>query len=159
MDAVYPIFLHNLQDSLVVVVGGGVVGERKVRGLLTVGAQVRLISPLATPALQEYAHVGRIVWIERAFQTDDLHGALLVFAATDQRSVNQEVFAAARAQRILCNVADCAEEGDFHLPALHREGELTLAVGSRGRDIHAAKRVRDRFVEIVRAERNQSYVD
>ena len=150
-DTVYPIFLHSLKGVLVVVVGGGKVGERKVQGLLAVEAAVRLISPQATPRLQELAGQGQ----NRNYQSSDLNDATLAFAATDQRAVNQQVLADAKSQRILCNVADCAEEGDFHLPAVHREGDLTIAVGSRGRDIHAAKRMRDRIAKVVQAERNQ----
>lgn len=146
---VYPIFLHQMNGARVVVVGGGAVGERKIQGLLAVGAQVCLISPQVTPELQAYAAAGKIEWIQRGFQTGDLVNALLAFAATNQRKVNQQVAAEAKQQHILCNVADCAEEGDFHLPALHRTGDLTIAVGSRGRDIHAAKRMRDRIVQFV----------
>ena len=39
-------------------VGGGAVGERKLRGLLVVGAAVRLISPAATPDLRALAEGG-----------------------------------------------------------------------------------------------------
>src|SRR5262249_42787558 len=48
----YPITLINLRDAPVVVVGGGAVGERKVRGLLEARAAVRVISPAVTPELR-----------------------------------------------------------------------------------------------------------
>ena len=48
-DTVYPIFLHSLKGVLVVVVGGGKVGERKVQVLLAVEAAVSLIGPRAMP--------------------------------------------------------------------------------------------------------------
>ena len=51
LDATYPITLTNLRGALAVVVGGGAVGGRKLRGLLAVGAAVRLISPAAAPEL------------------------------------------------------------------------------------------------------------
>ena len=51
----YPITLTNLRDAPVVVVGGGAVAERKVRGLREADAVVRLISPAVTPALRELA--------------------------------------------------------------------------------------------------------
>lgn len=49
----YPITLTRLENVLAVVVGGGVVGERKVRGLLAAQAQVLLIAPTATPSLTD----------------------------------------------------------------------------------------------------------
>jgi cobalt-precorrin 5A hydrolase/precorrin-3B C17-methyltransferase len=128
----YPIVLTNLSGAPVVVVGGGPVGERKVRGLLETGARVRLISPEASPQLRAWAAAGRIVWQPRAYAPGDLAGARLVFAATGEREVNARVARDAALHGALCNVADAPEEGDFHLPALHRSGEMTIAVSSGG---------------------------
>jgi uroporphyrin-III C-methyltransferase len=58
----YPITLTHLENVLAVVVGGGVVGERKVRGLLAAQAQVLLIAPTATPSLIDWAESGVIRW-------------------------------------------------------------------------------------------------
>ncbi len=46
----YPIFL-DLRGQRCVVVGGGRVAERKVKGLLRAGAEVQLVSPTLTPRL------------------------------------------------------------------------------------------------------------
>jgi cobalt-precorrin 5A hydrolase/precorrin-3B C17-methyltransferase len=128
---------------LAVVIGGGAVGQRKVMGLLAARAQVRLVSPAATPHLQELAAAGQIEWRPRPYQTGDLDGALLAFAATNQRTVNAQVAADARDARILCNVADAPGEGDFHVPAIHRQDDLVIAVGTGGRSPTRARRVRD----------------
>ena len=49
--AVYPVGLR-LRDRRVVVVGGGQVAHRRVAGLLEAGAQVTVVSPEVTPALE-----------------------------------------------------------------------------------------------------------
>lgn len=147
MKTVYPIYLHQNSSLSAVVVGGGPVGQRKVTGLLSAGARVRLVSPTATPHLQDLAAAGRIEWLPRPYQTGDLDGALLAFAATNQRPVNAQVALDARNARILCNVADAPDEGDFHVPAIHRQGDLTIAVGTGGHSPTHARRVRDLIAE------------
>jgi cobalt-precorrin 5A hydrolase/precorrin-3B C17-methyltransferase len=142
---VYPIYLHNLRNQPVVVVGGGQVGERKIAGLLPTGAAIRVISPAVTDQVQRWATEGRVMWVARPFQPGDLQGAFLTFAATDQRTVNAQVAQEARALGILCNVADAPAEGDFHLPALHRTPDLTIAVGTGGASPTRAKQVRDQL--------------
>jgi cobalt-precorrin 5A hydrolase/precorrin-3B C17-methyltransferase len=142
---VYPITLHNLHQRLSVVIGGGPVAERKVAGLLAAGAQVRLIAPQATPQLIAWAQAGRLHWLARPYQPGDLTGAFLVFAATNQRAVNQQVAQDAAASGALCNVADAPQEGDFHLPAVLRTEDLTIAVSTSGRDPRRAKAVRDQI--------------
>jgi cobalt-precorrin 5A hydrolase/precorrin-3B C17-methyltransferase len=145
LESAYPITLINLRGAPVVVVGGGAVGERKLRGLLVVGAAVRLISPAATPDLRALAEGGAIAWQARQYQPGDLAGARLVFAATDQRAVNAQVAADAAALGLLCNVADDPHIGDFHLPAVHREPGLLVAVSTAGASPARAKRLRDRI--------------
>src|SRR6476660_10365770 len=144
-EAAYPITLTNLRGALVVLVGGGAVGPRKLRGLLAIGAVVRLISPAATPDLRALADNGAITWHARAYQPGDLTGARLVFTATDQRAVNAQVADDAAALGLLCNVADDPRAGDFHLPAVHREPGLLVAVSTAGASPARAKRLRDKI--------------
>ena len=145
LDTTYPITLTNLRGALAVVVGGGAVGGRKLRGLLAVGAALRLISPAATPELRALADSGTITWHARPYQPGDLAGARLVFAATNQRAVNAQIADDAAALGILCNVADDPRAGDFHLPAVHREPGLLVAVSTAGASPARAKRLRDQI--------------
>ena len=120
MPSRYPVTLTKLDTLLAVVVGGGVVGERKVRGLLAAQARVRLIAPTATPALVAWAENDEIQWQRREFCPGDLAGAGIVFAATNVRAVNRAVTQEAHQIGLLVNVADAPAEGNFHAPAVHR---------------------------------------
>ncbi len=139
----YPIVLSKPSSLPAVVIGGGAVGERKVRGLLAAGIPVRLISPTATAQLAAWAAEGRLHWERRVYQAGDLAGARLVFAATNDRAVNARIAAAASAIGALCNVADASAEGDFHVPAIHRSGGITVAVSSVGAAPARASAIRD----------------
>jgi cobalt-precorrin 5A hydrolase/precorrin-3B C17-methyltransferase len=151
-NTIYPILLTRLQDMPVVVVGGGAVGERKVRGLLTAGAAVQLICPDATPQLQTWAELGRLRWEPRPFWAGDLVGAGLVFAATDRREVNAQVAEEAAELGLLCNVVDEPNEGTFYLPAVYRGDNLVIAVSTAGQSPALARRVRDRLAEWLESQ-------
>lgn len=146
--AIYPIYLTGLEHYLAVVVGGGPIGERKVRALLDGKARVRLIAPEATAQLQEWVTRGVVEWWPRPYQAGDLQDAFLAFAATNQRTVNTQVASDARDLRILFNVADRAEEGNFHTPALYRKDAIVIAVGSTGKHPRWVKRIRDKIAEL-----------
>ncbi|MCB0128938.1 MAG: hypothetical protein KDE58_42020 [Caldilineaceae bacterium] len=98
--------------------------------------------------MQTWAAEGTIEWWPRPYQPGDLGGALLAFAATNQRSVNAQVASDARNLRILFNVADRAEEGNFHTPALYRREGAVIAVGSTGKNPRWVKALRDRIARL-----------
>jgi cobalt-precorrin 5A hydrolase / precorrin-3B C17-methyltransferase len=143
----YPITLTSLRGAPVVVVGGGAVGERKVRGLLAAGAAVRLISPAATERLQAWAAAGQINWEQRRYAAGDLDGARLAFAATNQREVNAQIASDAAMLGLLCNVADAPAEGSFHLPAVYRGDGVTIAVSTDGASPARAVALRNAIVQ------------
>jgi cobalt-precorrin 5A hydrolase/precorrin-3B C17-methyltransferase len=149
----YPINLSQMSGVQAIVAGGGLVGERKVYGLLAVGAQVTLISPDATPQLREWAATGHIVWYQRPYQTSDLAGRpVLAFAATSERATNAQIAQDAATLGLLCNVADAPEEGTFHLPAVYREAGLTVTISTEGVSPARARQVRDRLADLLQQE-------
>ena len=71
------------------VVGGGKVAERKVSGLLGTKAMIVVISPECTDELYRLASSGMIEWQKKSFSKEDIEGALLIFAATNDNKLNQ----------------------------------------------------------------------
>jgi hydroxymethylbilane synthase len=134
---------------LAVVIGGGIVAERKISALLDAGASVRVVAPSLTPALAGLSDERRIESIRKQFEDADVKGASLVFAATDDDAVNAAVVAAARAHGILVNDAGKAERGDFSTPAVHRRDSLTVAIDTSGTSPAVAKLVRERIGALV----------
>lgn len=123
----YPVAVM-LRGRRVLVVGGGNVAQRRVPGLIAAGADVRLVSPQVTPALEGLALGGEITWEQRGFEPTDVDKAWYVIAATDRTEVNEQVSEAAEAQRIFCVRADDATQATAWTPATGRHEGLTLAV-------------------------------
>jgi uroporphyrin-III C-methyltransferase/precorrin-2 dehydrogenase/sirohydrochlorin ferrochelatase len=86
----YPAALR-LTGRKVVVVGGGHVAQRRLPALIAAGAQVDLVSPHTTPAVEGHARTGDITWHRRPYAEGDLEGAWYVVCATDDRDVNEAV--------------------------------------------------------------------
>ncbi|NKI23877.1 bifunctional precorrin-2 dehydrogenase/sirohydrochlorin ferrochelatase [Paenibacillus dendritiformis] len=127
----YPLMLR-LAGRRCVVIGGGSVAARKVTSLLASGAEVTVVSPRLTPELGRLAHEGRIGCREREYESADVEGALLVFAATDRPSVNERVAEDARRAGALINMAHDPEGSDFANPGSARKGMVQVAVYAGG---------------------------
>ncbi|MCL4503770.1 MAG: bifunctional precorrin-2 dehydrogenase/sirohydrochlorin ferrochelatase, partial [Deltaproteobacteria bacterium] len=137
----YPIFIL-IEDKPCLVVGGGIVGERKVLDLRTAGARVTVLSKALTSTLAELAQAGEIRYLNENFTPDHLDGMVLVMAATDDREVNAKVSAAAQERGIWVNVADDPEYCTFIVPAQVRQGDLTLAISTGGTSPAVARKLR-----------------
>ncbi|WP_413030189.1 bifunctional precorrin-2 dehydrogenase/sirohydrochlorin ferrochelatase [Paenibacillus taichungensis] len=125
------------------VVGGGRVAERKIKGLLHAGAQIKVISPEVTPTLQQLHHDSLIQWLARSYRNGDLRGAFLVYAATNQGEVNTAVVQEAEDAGILVNDAISSERSTFITPSVVRRGRLSIAISTAGAGPVAAAEIRD----------------
>ena len=142
--AVYPVGLRLL-DRRVVVVGGGQVAHRRVAGLLEARAQVTVVSPEVTPALEALVAPGSLTWLRRRYEPGDLDGAWYAVAATDDPDVNAAVAAEAESVRIFCARADDRASSSVWTPATGRHGDLVVGVHGGG-DPQRAIAVRDAVV-------------
>jgi uroporphyrin-III C-methyltransferase/precorrin-2 dehydrogenase/sirohydrochlorin ferrochelatase len=140
----YPSGLR-LSGRRVLVVGGGHVAQRRIPGLLAAGAQVAVVSPLVTPAIEGQVLAREVSWVERGFTDEDLDDAWYVIAATNDPAVNEHVSRAAEAHRIFCVRADDATAATAWTPAVGRYDGLTLAVLGR-REPRRTAAVRDAIV-------------
>ena len=144
----YPVYL-DLRDVPVLVVGAGPVAARKVAGLAAAGAQVRVVAPDVSPSLDR-SLVDEVR--ERTFDPVDLEGVRLVVTATGGRDVDASVAAAATAAGIWVNAADQPDDCSFILPAIARNGPLTIAVSTGGSSPALAGFVRDRAADLINDE-------
>jgi siroheme synthase-like protein len=147
----YPVFLE-MKDRRCVVIGGGAVSERRVEGLVAVGANVTVISPAITEGLRNMLTQGAIRHVAREYRTGDRAGYDLVFVATDNSEINAAVAAEAPSLRIWLNSADDPDHCDFILPAVIRRGELVVAVSTGGVSPAATRAIREELDEYFTAD-------
>ena len=126
-----PLFA-DLAQRAVLVVGGGVVAERRVTLLLEAKAAVTVVAPQLSERLAELAAEGAFAHVAKAYAGDALDDYWLVVAATHDRAVNAEVAAAAFAAKRFCNVVDDARTSTFIMPAIVDRSPVTIAIGSSG---------------------------
>jgi len=144
-DIYYPIAL-KLKERKAVVVGGGVVAERKVKALLSFGSRVTVISPDLTAPLERLFRLGKISRQKRGVKASDIKDAYIVIAATSCTRVNKKVSAWAKRSKIPVNVVDNKDLSDFISPAVFKKGKATVAVSTDGNEPKLSRDLKD-FIE------------
>jgi precorrin-2 dehydrogenase/sirohydrochlorin ferrochelatase len=123
----YPVNLV-LTGRPCLVVGGGSVAARKVSGLLTCGAVVRVIAP--DPGREILA--SGVPVEARDYAPGDVAGYRLVVAATDDPDTNRRVFEDSEAAGIWVNAADDPASCSFTLPSVARRGPILVTLSTGG---------------------------
>lgn len=140
----YPLLL-DLTGMNCLVVGAGEVGLRKVKGLLQCDPKLVTAVDPAPPGPELVALLathGNFSYEQRPFADSDLDQAQLVFACTANRLVNEAIGQACLGRRILCNMNDAPEMGNFVLPASISRGDLTISISTSGASPALAKTIR-----------------
>lgn len=136
-----PIFL-KLEGRRCLLVGAGNVALDKIGSLLKTGLRLRVVAPEAGPEIQQLAKEGKLEWIQRPFEANDVDGNFLVITATDSPDVNNSVFREAQRCNIACNSVDDIPNCDFFFGSVVNRGELQIAISTAGESPAFAQRLR-----------------
>jgi siroheme synthase-like protein len=157
----YPVALV-VEGRRCLVVGGGPIATHKAEGLLHCRAAVTVVAPqitsrlrlLADEAVRESANgsgqptlpspAGSLVLEERRYRSGEAADFRLVVTATGDPDVDRAVAADAEAAGVWVNSADDVDNCTFLLPAVHRDGDVTVAVSTGGASPALAGWLRDR---------------
>jgi siroheme synthase-like protein len=141
----YPVSL-DVADRPCLVVGGGPVAARKARALVECGATVTVIAPSLCGEMEDLAPLLHALE-RRAYRAGDVSAFRLVVTATGKPEVDGAVFADAEAAGIWLNSADDTAHCSFILPAVHRDGAVTVSVSTGGLSPALASWLRDRIAD------------
>ncbi|HEY2563405.1 MAG TPA: bifunctional precorrin-2 dehydrogenase/sirohydrochlorin ferrochelatase [Acidimicrobiales bacterium] len=161
------------------VVGGGPIATHKAEGLLGCRAHVTVVAPQITERLRVLANGGasaasgesvsakaasarsasptaganaHLVLEERRYRAGEAADYRLVITATGDPEVDRAVAADAETAGVWVNSADDVDNCTFMLPALYRDGDVTLAVSTGGASPALAGWLRDRAAAAIGPE-------
>jgi precorrin-2 dehydrogenase/sirohydrochlorin ferrochelatase len=132
--------LLDLNSKLVVVFGGGRVGERKAR-LFSDYAHVRVVAQDFTPGLEEMGEDLELVHSDLSSGFERyLDGAFIVIPATSDSELNRTIEQEASRRGILVNRVE--SRGDVVVPSLIRKGPITIAISTESPGLSKYLRLR-----------------
>lgn len=143
----YPVMM-NLKNKQVVVVGGGKIAARKIKGLVTEGASVTVISPELHTDIDEAA----VHWVKRTYEPGDGVAAALIFACTNDANTNLQVKLDAGPEQWV-NVTSDKTVADFYNVAMLHYEDLSISVSTEGASPMRAKKVRDNLLQWLKKQK------
>jgi|ERR1044071_3643698 siroheme synthase-like protein len=147
----YPIYL-DIEDHAVIIIGGGNVCARKAETMMKYGARVTIVSPDFTDEIEAWARDGKLALKRKRYDASDLEGATIVIASTDDTSVNEQVAADCRAQRIPVNVVDVTPLCEFIVPAIVDKGSVHIAISTGGKSPALGRTLKEDLQRLIGPE-------
>lgn len=143
----YPVGL-DLTGARILVVGAGVVAARKVQRLVAHEVFITVISPKVMPAFQSLLSCDTVSWVERGYESSDLTeiDPLMVFACTDEESLNTRIAYECRVQKRWVNVAtDGMRQSTLVVPSVCDIEGVQIAMLSGGQSPALLKQLRQQL--------------
>ena len=137
-----PLFL-NIREQHCVIVGGGEVALRKAILLIKAKANLSLVSPQFISQLQDLSEEGRCKLLQEEFVAEQLEGASIVIAATNNKNTNAQVAEAAEKRNIPVNVVDQPELCSFIMPSIVDRSPVVVAISSSGRSPVLTRKIKE----------------
>ncbi len=143
----YPVAL-DVAGRPCLVVGGGPVAAHKARTLVECGAAVTVVAPALSQEMAELSPALHAVE-RRPYADGEVGSFRLVVTATGRPAVDGAVAADAEAAGVWVNSADDRANCSFILPAVHRQGPVTVTVSTAGTSPALASWLRTRLADAV----------
>ena len=135
----------KIVSANILIVGGGKVSTHKAQILARFTDKATVVAPEITDELKALPFQTK----EKAFEPSDLDGVQLLFVCTGDHELNHQIKQLAAERHILTSVCDDPAQCDFISPAIYRNDNLTIAVGSDSRNVKRSIRVRNRIKELI----------
>ena len=136
----------NLKENLVIVVGGGVEGLRKVNSLLTQNCKILVISDKINTQLSRYVKEKKIGFKKIKLKNTSFlskYKPFLVMAATDDKQLNRKIVEKAKKMRCYVYAVDDPKVSDFSHPSvINIEDTVQIAISTGGKSPAMARKLR-----------------
>ena len=136
----------NLKENLVIVVGGGAEGLRKVNSLLTQNCKILVISDKINTQLSRFVKEKKIGFKKIKLKNTSFlskYKPFLVMAATDDKQLNRKIVEKAKKMRCYVYAVDDPKVSDFSHPSvINIEDTVQIAISTGGKSPAMARKLR-----------------
>jgi precorrin-2 dehydrogenase / sirohydrochlorin ferrochelatase len=136
----------NLKGNLVIVVGGGIEGLKKVNSLLTQDCRILVISDKLNSQLSKLIKKNKIEFKKAKLKDESFlskYKPMLVMAATDNKELNRKIVQKAKKLKCYVYASDDPDVSDFSHPSvINIQDTVQIAVSTGGKSPAMARKLK-----------------
>lgn len=149
-NVLFPLFL-KLEQFTVLIVGGGYVGNEKLRAVLgnSPRTRIRLVAPAISDEIRQFSQSYQVEFFQRPYEAADILRADIIIAALNDPAVSEQVYLDAKRAGKWVNVADKPDLCDFYLSSVVQKGSIKIAISTNGKSPTVAKRLKEVIGQMI----------
>ena len=136
----------HLKGNLVIIVGAGAEGLKKINSLLTQDCKILVISETTNPQIKKYVEKKKIQFKKMKLSNASFltkFKPYVVMATTDDRELNRKIVKKAKAMKCFAYASDDPEVSDFaHPSVINIEDSVQIAVSTGGKSPVMARKMK-----------------
>ena len=132
----------DLKDRSVLVVGGGTIATRRIKGFLQEGAAITVVAPTVSAEINEWEAKNQLCVKRKKVGEEDLLNVFFIVVATNDKAVNKFVKQHIKNDQLV-NMASGFSDGNIQIPAQFSRGRLSLAISTDGASPLLTKRIKE----------------
>ncbi len=136
----------NLQDKIVIVIGGGNEAQKRINSLLNQNCEIIVISDSVNSQINKLVKDKKIKLKKQKIQDTKFISKFkpdMIITATNDKKINQKIINTAKKNKIIAYSSDNPEDSDFSNPAIiDFEHIIQIAIFTGGRSPAMSKKIR-----------------
>lgn len=137
--------LVNLYEKRILIVGGGKAALLKAKGISRFTSQITILSPDIHSELEKYPFT---FW-KQEYKEGAIDKFFLVYSCTDDTALNRKIGEECANKNILYSVCDNPEISSFVSPAIYKNDEITISIGTNGSSPRQAIYIRNQIQQLI----------
>ena len=144
----------HLKGNLVIIVGAGSEGLKKINSLLTQDCKIMIFAETSNPQIRKYVEKKKIQFKKIKLKDASFlskYKPYVVMATTDDRELNRKIVKKAKAMKCFAYASDDPEFSDFaHPSVINIEDTVQIAVSTGGRSPVMARKMKQEAEKIFK---------
>ena len=140
---------YDIEDKTILILGGSRDAFKKITILQRFTHRFFVVSRKVCNCIRQAG----IPFAEKSIEPSDLDGFQILYSCTNDRELNRRIVQWGHERGMLVNIHDDPELCDFVSPAIHKDGNVSVAVSTSGEDALLSIALRDKIKDFIISEK------
>ncbi|MDH3279323.1 MAG: bifunctional precorrin-2 dehydrogenase/sirohydrochlorin ferrochelatase [Nitrosopumilus sp.] len=144
----------NLQNKVVIVIGGGREAEKRINSLLKQNCKILVLSDIVNTKIKKLSKDNKIKLKKQKIQDTKFISTLnpyMIITTTNDKKINQTIINEAKRKKIIVYSSDNPDESDFSNPAIiDFDKMIQIAVFTGGQSPAISKKIKEKSEAVLK---------